>query len=128
MVAVIGGIIALRNMDRLDRRKTSLIGHSFTTICHCLRGAASILLPRIGGHMVHILSDGSHRGSWGACDVKTSNWMAGPTGCTWSTTIDMYFTYREVWDAGESDTAEGDQGVGSEKRGDRAWWPVVVTG
>ena len=45
VVAVIGGIIALRNMDRIDRRKTFLIGLSLTTICHCLIGAASILLP-----------------------------------------------------------------------------------
>jgi MFS transporter, SP family, major inositol transporter len=44
-VAVIGGIIALRNMDRLDRRKTFLIGLSLTTICHCLVGVASMLLP-----------------------------------------------------------------------------------
>jgi len=45
LVAVIGGIIALRNMDRLDRRKTFLIGLSLTTLCHCLVGVASILLP-----------------------------------------------------------------------------------
>jgi major inositol transporter-like SP family MFS transporter len=44
-VAVVGGIIALRNMDRLDRRKTFFIGLSLTTICHCLTGLASILLP-----------------------------------------------------------------------------------
>ena len=45
VVAVIGGIIALYNMDRLDRRKTFLIGLSLTTICHCLVGVASVLLP-----------------------------------------------------------------------------------
>ena len=45
VVAVIGGIIALRNMDRLDRRKTFLIGLSLTTTCHCLVGLASWLLP-----------------------------------------------------------------------------------
>ena len=45
VVAVIGGIIALRNMDRLDRRKTFIIGLSLTTICHCLVGVASMLLP-----------------------------------------------------------------------------------
>jgi major inositol transporter-like SP family MFS transporter len=45
VVAVIGGIIALRNMDRIDRRKTLLIGLSLTTLCHCLIGVASMLLP-----------------------------------------------------------------------------------
>src|SRR3954454_15167498 len=45
VVAVIGGIIALRNMDRLDRRKTFMIGLSLTTTCHCLVGVASMLLP-----------------------------------------------------------------------------------
>ena len=45
LAAVIGGIIALYNMDRLDRRKTFFIGLSLTTICHCLVGIAGILLP-----------------------------------------------------------------------------------
>ena len=45
VVAVIGGIIALYNMDRLDRRKTFVIGLSLTTTCHCLIGVASMLLP-----------------------------------------------------------------------------------
>ncbi len=45
VVAVIGGIIALRNMDRIDRRKTFLIGLSLTTTFHCLVGVASMLLP-----------------------------------------------------------------------------------
>jgi sugar porter (SP) family MFS transporter len=45
VVAVVGGIIALRNMDRVDRRKTFLIGLSLTTICHCLVGVASMMLP-----------------------------------------------------------------------------------
>ena len=45
VVAVLGGIIALRNMDRMDRRKTFLIGLSLTTTCHCLVGVASMLLP-----------------------------------------------------------------------------------
>lgn len=43
--AVLGGIIALRNMDRLDRRKTFAIGLSLTTTCHILIGAASLVLP-----------------------------------------------------------------------------------
>ena len=41
----IGGIIALRNMDRIDRRKTFMIGLTLTTTCHCLVGIASMLLP-----------------------------------------------------------------------------------
>ncbi|GAA3328155.1 sugar porter family MFS transporter [Paeniglutamicibacter sulfureus] len=45
VVAVVGGVIALRNMDRLDRRKTFLIGLSLTTICHVLVGVAGMLLP-----------------------------------------------------------------------------------
>ena len=45
LAAVIGGIFALRNMDRLDRRKTFFIGLFLTTICHCLVGIAGMLLP-----------------------------------------------------------------------------------
>jgi MFS family permease len=45
LAAVIGGIFALRNMDRLDRRKTFFIGLSLTTTCHCLVGIAGLLLP-----------------------------------------------------------------------------------
>ena len=45
LAAVIGGIFALRNMDRLDRRKTFFIGLLLTTICHCLVGIAGMLLP-----------------------------------------------------------------------------------
>ena len=45
LAAVIGGIFALRNMDRLDRRKTFFIGLFLTTICHCLTGIAGMLLP-----------------------------------------------------------------------------------
>lgn len=45
VVAVVGGVIALRNMDRMDRRKTFLIGLSLTTICHVLVGVAGMLLP-----------------------------------------------------------------------------------
>ena len=45
VVAVVGGVIALYNMDRIDRRKTFMIGLSLTTICHLLIGIASMLLP-----------------------------------------------------------------------------------
>ena len=45
LAAVVGGIIALRNMDRLDRRKTFFIGLFLTTTCHCLVGIASLILP-----------------------------------------------------------------------------------
>lgn len=45
VVAVLGGLIALRNMDRLDRRTTFLIGLTLTTTFHCLVGIASQALP-----------------------------------------------------------------------------------
>lgn len=45
VIAVIGGIIALKMMDRLDRRKTFIIGLSLTTACHVLIGIASMALP-----------------------------------------------------------------------------------
>jgi hypothetical protein len=45
VVAVVGGVIALYNMDRIDRRKTFIIGLSLTTTCHLLIGVASMLLP-----------------------------------------------------------------------------------
>lgn len=45
VVAVLGGIIALRNMDRLNRRTTFLIGLTLTTTFHCLVGIASQALP-----------------------------------------------------------------------------------
>ena len=45
LAAVVGGIIALRNMDRLDRRKTFMIGLSLTTTCHCLVGVAGLVIP-----------------------------------------------------------------------------------
>ncbi|MCW2131550.1 MFS transporter, sugar porter (SP) family [Arthrobacter sp. VKM Ac-2550] len=45
VVAVIGGIIALCNMDRLNRRTTFIIGLSLTTTCHLLIGVAGMLLP-----------------------------------------------------------------------------------
>ncbi|WP_159610723.1 sugar porter family MFS transporter [Glutamicibacter sp. JC586] len=45
IVAVIGGMIGLRNMDRLDRRTTFMTGLSLTTVCHLLVAFASMLLP-----------------------------------------------------------------------------------
>jgi len=45
LAAVIGGIIALRNMDRLDRRKTFFIGLSLTTACHLVVGIVGKLMP-----------------------------------------------------------------------------------
>ncbi|WP_138444554.1 sugar porter family MFS transporter [Sinomonas susongensis] len=45
VIAVIGGLIALRMMDRLDRRKTFITGLSLTTACHVLIGLASMALP-----------------------------------------------------------------------------------
>ena len=45
LAAVVGGIFALRNMDRLDRRKTFFIGLFLTTTCHVLVGLSGILIP-----------------------------------------------------------------------------------
>lgn len=45
LAAVIGGIIALRNMDRMNRRKTLFTGLALTTTCHCLVGVSSLVLP-----------------------------------------------------------------------------------
>jgi MFS transporter, SP family, major inositol transporter len=45
LAAVVGGVFALRNMDRLDRRKTFFIGLSLTTICHCLVGISGLVIP-----------------------------------------------------------------------------------
>lgn len=45
IIAVIGAIIALAMMDRIDRRKTFIIGFTLTTISHLLIGFASMLLP-----------------------------------------------------------------------------------
>ncbi|MGK9148075.1 sugar porter family MFS transporter [Plantibacter flavus] len=44
VIAVVGGFIALGYMDRLDRRKTFIIGFSLTTACHVLIGVSSMLL------------------------------------------------------------------------------------
>lgn len=43
--SVIGGVIALINMDRLNRRTTFVIGLSLTTTCHVLVAIAAWLLP-----------------------------------------------------------------------------------
>ena len=43
--AVVGGVIALRNMDRLDRRKTFIIGLTLTTTCHLLVGVSGLVIP-----------------------------------------------------------------------------------
>ena len=43
--AVLGGIIALYNMDRLDRRTTFAIGLTLTTTFHLLIAVASIVIP-----------------------------------------------------------------------------------
>src|SRR3954471_5430783 len=45
LAAVVGGIIALRNMDRMDRRRTFFIGLFLTTTCHCLVGISSLIIP-----------------------------------------------------------------------------------
>lgn len=45
LAAVIGGVVALRNMDRLDRRTTFIVGLSLTTLCHLLVGIAGLAIP-----------------------------------------------------------------------------------
>ena len=45
VIAVVGGLIALRLMQTMNRRTTLLIGFSLTTSMHFLIGLASILLP-----------------------------------------------------------------------------------
>ena len=45
VIAVVGGFIALCMMDRINRRKTLIIGFTLTTICHFLIGIASMALP-----------------------------------------------------------------------------------
>jgi major inositol transporter-like SP family MFS transporter len=44
IIAVVGGFIALSMMDRLDRRKTFMIGLTLTTTCHLLIGIFSLVL------------------------------------------------------------------------------------
>lgn len=45
VIAVVGGVVAIRNMERIDRRTTLVLGFSLTTVCHFLIGTASVLLP-----------------------------------------------------------------------------------
>ncbi len=45
VIAVVGGVIALSLMDRIDRRKTFILGLTLTTSCHLLIGFASMMLP-----------------------------------------------------------------------------------
>lgn len=45
VIAVIGAVIALWMMDRVNRRTTLLWGYSLTTICHILIGIASVTFP-----------------------------------------------------------------------------------
>jgi major inositol transporter-like SP family MFS transporter len=45
VVAVLGGMFALRNMDRIDRRKTFIIGLSLTTSFHVLVAIAANVFP-----------------------------------------------------------------------------------
>ena len=45
VIAVVGGVIALSMMQRVNRRTTLLVGFTLTTICHFLIGIASIALP-----------------------------------------------------------------------------------
>jgi major inositol transporter-like SP family MFS transporter len=53
--AVVGGIIALYNMDRLDRRKTFFIGLFLTTTCHLLVGIASLIMPEDAPYRPYVI-------------------------------------------------------------------------
>lgn len=44
VIAVVGGLVALAMMDRVDRRTTLILGFSLTTACHVLIGIASSVL------------------------------------------------------------------------------------
>ncbi|SDH43117.1 sugar porter family MFS transporter [Agrococcus jejuensis] len=44
VIAVLGGIVALWMMDRVDRRTTFVLGFGLTTICQVLIGIASLVL------------------------------------------------------------------------------------
>ncbi|MCP3424527.1 sugar porter family MFS transporter [Rothia sp. AR01] len=45
VVAVIGGVVAVRNMDRVNRRTTFLLGLALTTSCHLLISLAAVVFP-----------------------------------------------------------------------------------
>ena len=45
IIAVIGGIVALWMMDRVNRRTTFVLGFGLTTVCQVLIGIASLALP-----------------------------------------------------------------------------------
>jgi major inositol transporter-like SP family MFS transporter len=55
LAAVVGGIIALYNMDRLDRRKTFFIGLFLTTTCHLLVGVASLIMPEDAPYRPYVI-------------------------------------------------------------------------
>lgn len=44
VIAVLGGVVALWMMDRVDRRTTFVLGFGLTTICQVLIGVASLVL------------------------------------------------------------------------------------
>ncbi|MFT3660837.1 MAG: sugar porter family MFS transporter [Gordonia sp. (in: high G+C Gram-positive bacteria)] len=56
LAAVIGGVIALRNMDRLDRRTTFVIGLSLTTLCHLLVGIAGLTIPEDASYRPYVIA------------------------------------------------------------------------
>lgn len=46
VIAVVGGLIALWMMEKINRRTTIITGYTLTTICHFLIGLASVLIPQ----------------------------------------------------------------------------------
>lgn len=55
VAAVLGGLIALYNMDRLDRRLTFAIGLTLTTTCHILIGISSMVMPDDAPYRPYVL-------------------------------------------------------------------------
>ena len=45
VIAVIGGLIAIYNMEKINRRTTFVIGYGLTTLCHILIGTMALVLP-----------------------------------------------------------------------------------
>ncbi|SJM67436.1 sugar porter family MFS transporter [Gulosibacter sp. 10] len=44
-IGVIGSVIAIYNMERINRRTTFILGYTLTTVCHVLIGMASVMFP-----------------------------------------------------------------------------------
>ncbi len=54
--SVLGGLFALRNMDRIDRRTTFFTGLALTTFFHCLTGTAGLLIPESNSARPYVIA------------------------------------------------------------------------